>query len=67
MKLYHVTFHGAAEAIMAGGLRDHPRPLGGTNVTGVWVSDVPWYDGANVDPANLPASRVCIVLDLPAD
>ena len=67
MKLYHVTTHKAATAIMAGGFRDHARRIGGMIIDGVWVSDAPWYDGATVDAADLPASRVCIVLALPAD
>lgn len=40
MKLYHRTKH--AQAVLAGGFRDHTAPYGTTEaLTGVWFSDVP--------------------------
>lgn len=47
MKLYHRTKH--AQAILAGGFRDHTAPYGMTEaLTGVWFSDVP------LDAADIP-------------
>jgi len=67
MKLFHVTTHEAASQIMAKGFRDCPQPVGGIIVTGVWLSDAPWYDGANVDLGDLPKNRTCLTLELPED
>lgn len=67
MKFYHVTTKPAAALIQKGGFRDFEHAVGHIILTGVWFSDSPWYDGANVDLDGLPPSRACLVIDLPEE
>src|SRR5690348_15392786 len=70
MILYHVTRTRTATAIRSRGFRDSRRHIGHTDdgkpvsVSGVWFSDRPWVEGANVEPDDVPEGYALLRIDV---